>query len=149
MNTAQLEYNLRRLTGLLEAKEEMWENGKQAHGRLTELAEYFSGEKALSRVGKTSSLSDGSSSSPRRCRARRGGLDAGRAQDAPPDRGPGGGGAVPPARQSLQIKQFLGETRALLSRMVRVVNIRDNVLVTLSVVSDMAYAWEGSTTTRR
>ena len=44
--------------------------------------------------------------------------------------------------QSLQIKQFLGETRALLSRMVRVVNIREDVLVTLSVVSDMAYAWE-------
>jgi hypothetical protein len=26
--------------------------------------------------------------------------------------------------------------------MVRVVNIREDVLVTLSVVSDMAYAWE-------
>ena len=43
---------------------------------------------------------------------------------------------------SLQIKQYLGEVRELLYRMIRVVNVRELVLVTLSVVSDMSYAWE-------
>ena len=42
---------------------------------------------------------------------------------------------------ALQLKQFLHETRELLARMVRVVNVRESVLVTLNVVSDMAYAW--------
>ena len=42
---------------------------------------------------------------------------------------------------ALQLKQYLHETRELLTRMVRVVNVREAVLVTLSVVSDMAYAW--------
>jgi WASH complex subunit strumpellin len=54
MNTAQLEHKLRTLfSGLLEMKQQMWSSSKaQAHARLTELAEFFSGERALTRVGK-------------------------------------------------------------------------------------------------
>ena len=43
---------------------------------------------------------------------------------------------------ALQLKQYLHETRELLARMTGVVNLRDSVLVTLSVVTDMAYAWQ-------
>ena len=47
----------------------------------------------------------------------------------------------PGSAASAPLLQFLGETRELLQNMIRVVNMRDTVLVTLSVVSDMAYAW--------
>ena len=145
MNTAQLEYKLRQLfSGLLGTKAEMWSSSKaHAHARLTELAEFFSGERALTRVGKDEQLGGWFQQLAAQVEA----LDAGDATLA--------GRKMHhliaalseveqfhQLEQSLQIKQFLEETRALLSRMVRVVNIRENVLVTLSVVSDMAYAWE-------
>ena len=53
MNTSQFEYNLRKLiSSLLERKETMWaECRAQADERLLELADFFSGTKALTRVG--------------------------------------------------------------------------------------------------
>ena len=39
-------------------------------------------------------------------------------------------------------RQFLAETRDSLKRMMRVLNVREAVSVTLDVVTDMAYAWE-------
>jgi WASH complex subunit strumpellin len=41
---------------------------------------------------------------------------------------------------SLQIKQFLSEARDILKQMIRVVNIKDDLLATLSVVTDFSYA---------
>ena len=145
MSTAQLEYSLRSLfSGLLDAKEDMWQTSKkQAHERLSELAEFFSGEKALTRVARDEQLVGWFQQLASQVE----GLDSNDATLA--------GRKMHhliaalseveqfhQLEQSLQITQFLAETRALLSRMIRVVNIRDNVLVTLSVVSDMAYAWE-------
>ena len=43
---------------------------------------------------------------------------------------------------SLQVKQFLGDTRDLLKKMIRYVNIREAVMVTVSTISDVSYAWE-------
>ena len=43
---------------------------------------------------------------------------------------------------SLQIKQFLSETRDLLTQMVRIVNVTSTVAGTLDTVSDFSYAWE-------
>lgn len=43
---------------------------------------------------------------------------------------------------SLQIKQFLAETRDLLTQMVRIVNVTTSVAGTLDTVSDFSYAWE-------
>jgi hypothetical protein len=43
---------------------------------------------------------------------------------------------------SLQIRQFLQETRKILRQMIRTINIKEEVLVTISFVADLSYAWE-------
>ena len=40
------------------------------------------------------------------------------------------------------IKHFLGEARESLDNMVRTVNVRDSIVVTIDTISDMSYAWE-------
>ena len=42
---------------------------------------------------------------------------------------------------SLQVLQFLRDTRGYLHQMVRVVNVKEDALVALGIVSDMSYAW--------
>ena len=44
--------------------------------------------------------------------------------------------------ENLQVRQFLIDTRALLKKMLRYVNIKEEVLVTISTVGDISYAWE-------
>ena len=43
---------------------------------------------------------------------------------------------------SLQIKQFLRESRDYLHQMVRTISIKEEVLVLISVIADVSYAWE-------
>ena len=144
MDTAQFEYQLRNVfTSLLDAKETMWSETKaQVAERLTELAEAFTGMKALSRVGKDDHLQQWFSQLAEQV----GSLDSA-------DSNASGRkmhhlvAALTEVEQFhqiesvLQMKQFLSETRELLHHMIRVVNMRDTVLITLTVVSDMAYAW--------
>ena len=100
----------------------------QAHARLNELADFFSGERALTRVGKDEQLVGWFQQLAAQVEALHSAdaTLAGRkmhhliAALSEVEQ-------FHQLEQSLQIKQFLAETRALLSRMVRVVNIRDNV----------------------
>ncbi|GIY78616.1 WASH complex subunit 5, partial [Caerostris extrusa] len=43
---------------------------------------------------------------------------------------------------NLQIKQFLMDTRKFLHQMLRTINIKEEVLITLEMVADLSYAWE-------
>ena len=43
---------------------------------------------------------------------------------------------------NLQIKQFLEDTRQYLNQMIRIVNIKEQFLGILSLISDMSYGWE-------
>ncbi len=43
---------------------------------------------------------------------------------------------------NLQIKQFLADTRQYLHQMIRVINIKEEVLITIEIVADVSYAWE-------
>ncbi|XP_042898977.1 WASH complex subunit 5 [Parasteatoda tepidariorum] len=43
---------------------------------------------------------------------------------------------------NLQIKQFLIDTRKFLHQMLRTINIKEEVLITLEMVADLSYAWE-------
>lgn len=43
---------------------------------------------------------------------------------------------------SLQIRQFLAETRVSLRQMIRTINIQEEVLITIDTVADLSYAWE-------
>lgn len=40
------------------------------------------------------------------------------------------------------MKQFLIDTRQYLSQMIRIVNVKEEIMITVSVVSDISYAWE-------
>ena len=42
---------------------------------------------------------------------------------------------------NLQIKQFLADTRKNLHQMIRVINIKEEVLMTIQIVADLSYAW--------
>ena len=43
---------------------------------------------------------------------------------------------------NLQVKQFLEDTRKVyLHQMIRVINIKEEVLITIEIVADLSYAW--------
>lgn len=43
---------------------------------------------------------------------------------------------------SLQVKQFLIDTRQFLYQMIRIVNVKEEIMVTLSIVADISYGWD-------
>jgi WASH complex subunit strumpellin len=110
---------------------------------MTELSEYFSGEKPLTRVERSDDLQRWFGNIAEKIRA----LDiddstvAGRRMQQIIS-------ALEEVEQyhqidsSLQIKQFLAETREELTVMMRVVNVKKTVVSTLSVVADFSYAWD-------
>jgi len=145
LNTAQYEYLLKkRFSSLLTEKDKMWDAAKTSVvAHLQELADFFAGTNTFSRVSKDEQL-----------RTWFTGL-VDQVQHLEPGDSTIAGrkmhhliAALKEVEQfhqieaSLQIKQYLAEIRDLLYRMIRVVNVRDHVLVTLSIVSDMSYAWD-------
>ncbi|GAM16870.1 hypothetical protein SAMD00019534_000450, partial [Acytostelium subglobosum LB1] len=145
LNTAQLEFVFKNIfQTLLDTKADRWEeNKKLAAESMTELSEYFSGEKALTRVKKNENLQKwfgeisgkinaldfvDNTSTGRRIQQLSMALEE-----------------VEQFQQidsSIQVKQFLIETRQFLTKMIKIVNIREEVLVHLSVCADISYAWD-------
>lgn len=39
------------------------------------------------------------------------------------------------------MKQFLADTRKYLHQMIRVINIKEEILITIQIVSDLSYVW--------
>jgi len=144
LNTAQFEYILKNMfQDLLNHKEEKWKYAKEtAQDRVKELADYFSGNRALQKEKdeqlqgwfqsisqKIADLDYGDS------------ILAGRKIQALIT-------ALIEVEefhqidQSLQVKQFLSDTREFLKKMIRLVNVKGDVLVAISTISDISYAWE-------
>ncbi|KAF0972785.1 hypothetical protein FDP41_009034 [Naegleria fowleri] len=144
LNTAQFEFLLKQMfQEMLDSKEAKWTQCKdQAQNRMIELSQYFSGEKALTPI-KDEQLQKWFSDMSSRISE----LDyhdstlAGRRiqqvisalEDVE---------QFHQIEQSLQVKQYLSDTRLLLKKMIRYVNIRESVLVGIAIVSDISYAWE-------
>jgi WASH complex subunit strumpellin len=42
---------------------------------------------------------------------------------------------------NLQVRQFLADTRQYLHQMIRTINIKEEVLITIEIVADLSYAW--------
>ena len=145
LNAAQFEFVLKNMyQKLLGSKEEKWKECKiQGKERMEELAEYFSGEKILTAKVKDEQLQTWFKDIALKIDE----LDyhdstlAGRKIQQLIT-------ALEEVEQfhqiesSLQVKQFLGDTRELLKKMIRYVNIKESVLVTIANVSDISYAWE-------
>lgn len=43
---------------------------------------------------------------------------------------------------NLQVCQFLADTRKFLHQMIRTINIKEEVLITMQIVGDLSYAWQ-------
>ena len=145
MHTAEFEHKLKELLNtLLNKREERWDSCKEdASGRMSELSEYFSGDKPLTRVEKSADLQDWFSKLSQKIAA----LDiedstaSGRRMQQLIS-------ALEEVEQyhqidsSMQIKEFLRETRASLTKMMRIVNVKQTVVETIDEVSDFSYAWD-------
>eukprot|EP01133_Synstelium_polycarpum_P011225 gene11225-13087_t len=145
LSTAQLEFVFKNIfQSLLNSKEARWEDNKKlASDSMNELAEYFSGEKVLTRVKKNENLQKWFTQTSVKINA----LDyvdntstGRRIQQI--------GQALEEVEQfqdidsSIQVKQFLVETRAFLTKMIKIVNIKEEVLVRLETCADISYAWD-------
>ena len=40
------------------------------------------------------------------------------------------------------MRQFLADTRKYLHQMIRTINIKEEVLITIEIVADLSYAWD-------
>ena len=144
LNASQFEYVLKEMfKGLLAAKESKWGALKaEASGRMQELSDVFSGATPLTRVEKNEQLQKYFSNMSKQI----GALDYGDSTSA-------GrkivqlSSALEEVQEfhqlegSLQIRQFLQETRGSLKQMIRTINIKEEVLINMQIVGDLSYAW--------
>jgi WASH complex subunit strumpellin len=145
LHTAQLEFRVTELYKmLLGAKEERWARARlECAQRVSELAHFFSGEQVLTRNMKDDKLQQWFLNLSSEVSS----LDAGDATLA--------GrkmqqllSAMEDVEQFHQIegnahvKHFLGDARGFLRQMVRIVNVREQMLATLAAVGDLSYAFD-------
>jgi WASH complex subunit strumpellin len=147
LNSSQLEYILKNmLQQLLNEKDIAWTDGKsQAADRMIELSEYFTGEKALSRVKRDENLMKWFSSlatevsslnlvdshataTGRKIKSIMKALEDVEQFEA--------------VDTNIQIKTFLQDAREIFRTMIRTVNIQNEILNNLDVISDLSYAWQ-------
>lgn len=145
LETATLEFELKQVYGdLLEGKEAQFLKCKNhAAECMQELSDFFSGSKVLSRKVKDENMQNWFLQMGQQVRALECKAEASRAvrkfqqmilalQEVE---------QFHQIESSLQIKQYLAETRTHLQHMVRTLNVQEGVLATISVVTDASYAW--------
>ncbi|RHY11218.1 hypothetical protein DYB36_005983 [Aphanomyces astaci] len=145
LQTSQLEWKLKHeFERLLAAKEDRWQHCiNETCDRLSELSEYFTGEKPLTRVERNEDLIKWFADTSAKVASLdyvnhvKAGRRIKRLIEAL--------GHVEQFDQidtSLQVKAFLSESRAYLTEMVRTVRVRPEVMGIIEAVSDLSYAWE-------
>mmetsp|Transcript_24845 Transcript_24845/g.36645 ORF Transcript_24845/g.36645 Transcript_24845/m.36645 type:complete len:1170 (+) Transcript_24845:53-3562(+) len=147
LNTSQLEYILKEMIQeLLDTKDSAWSAGKEAAAeRMTELSEYFTGEKALTRVKRDDHMIRWFAGLAEQVR----GLDLEEEHATATGRKIQGIiAALEDVEQfeavdtNLQIKSYLNEARDIFRQMIRTVNIKNEMMHVLENISDLSYAWE-------
>ncbi|XP_064486870.1 WASH complex subunit 5-like isoform X2 [Ornithodoros turicata] len=144
LHTAQFELKIKELfQHLLSVKQDKWNvHKKESVERLMELSEVYSGTKPLTRVEKNANLQAWFSEMSKQ-------IDSLSFEDMTAT-----GRKIVQLIQALeeveqfhqlesnlQVKQFLAETRKFLLSMLRISNVKEEVLVTLEVIADLSYAW--------
>uniref|UniRef100_A0A4W3IZN8 WASH complex subunit 5 n=1 Tax=Callorhinchus milii TaxID=7868 RepID=A0A4W3IZN8_CALMI len=145
LDSAQFEYVLKEMfRQMLSEKQVKWESfKKEGSERMTELAEVFSGVKPLTRVEKNENLQawfreiskqisslnyEDSTAAGRKT------VQLIQALEEVQE--------FHQLESNLQICQFLGDTRKFLHQMIRTINIKEEVLITMQIVGDLSYAWQ-------
>jgi WASH complex subunit strumpellin len=147
LNTSQLEYILKQmLQQVLADKNLAWTDGRAAAAdRMQELSEYFTGEKALTRVKRDENMMRWFSGLAAQVNALN--LEEDHAT-ATGRKIQGIIAALEDVEQfeavdtNIQIKSFLNEARDIFRVMIRTVNIKNEVLTILENISDLTYAWQ-------
>lgn len=147
LNASQMEYILKEIMQqLLLDKDMAWKDGKeQAADRMVELSEYFTGEKALTRVKRDDNMVTWFASLAEKVRSLN--LEEDHAT-ATGRKIQGLISALEDVEQfeavdtNIQIKSYLSEVRDIFRQMIRTVNVKNEVLNILENVTDLSYAWE-------
>lgn len=145
LDTAQFEFILKEMfKQMLSEKQSKWEHyKKEGSERMTELADVFSGVKPLTRVEKNENLQawfreiskqilslnyDDSTAAGRKT------VQLIQALEEVQE--------FHQLESNLQVCQFLADTRKFLHQMIRTINIKEEVLITVQIVGDLAFAWQ-------
>ena len=146
LNVAQFEFLLRQnIKIMLNQKEDLWREGQDSVvTHLIEISQYFTGEKALSRIKKDENMNLWFKNLAEEVRS----LDSAESRATSTGRKIKGIiNALQDVEQfevidnNIHLKSFLGEIREMLTRMIRTVNIKNHILDALDAVSDLSYAW--------
>ena len=144
LNTAQLELITRDIyKNLLTEKEKQWKELKEESFKsLVELSEVFSGTKPLTRIQKNENLQQWFLEISKQV------------ESLAQDDGASSRKIVQliqaleevqefhQLESNMQVIQFLSETRKCMHQMIRNMNIKEDVLITLQIIGDLSYAWE-------
>ncbi|XP_069587983.1 WASH complex subunit 5 [Ranitomeya imitator] len=145
LDTAQFEFLLKEMfKQMLSEKQRKWENYKtEGSERMTELADVFSGVKPLTRVEKNENLQawfreiskqilslnyDDSTAAGRKT------VQLIQALEEVQE--------FHQLESNIQVCQFLADTRRFLHQMIRTINIKEEVLITMQIVGDLSFAWQ-------
>ncbi|KAM8966808.1 WASH complex subunit 5 [Pelodytes ibericus] len=145
LDTAQFEFILKEMfKQMLSEKQSKWESyKKEGSERMTELADVFSGVKPLTRVEKNENLQawfreiskqiqslnyEDSTAAGRKT------VQLIQALEEVQE--------FHQLESNLQVCQFLADTRRFLHQMIRTINIKEEVLITMQIVGDLSYAWQ-------
>ncbi|XP_028727681.1 WASH complex subunit 5 [Peromyscus leucopus] len=145
LDTAQFEFILKEMfKQMLSEKQSKWEHyKKEGSERMTELADVFSGVKPLTRVEKNENLQawfreiskqilslnyDDSTAAGRKT------VQLIQALEEVQE--------FHQLESNLQVCQFLADTRKFLHQMIRTINIKEEVLITMQIVGDLSFAWQ-------
>uniref|UniRef100_F6RQ92 WASH complex subunit 5 n=2 Tax=Equus caballus TaxID=9796 RepID=F6RQ92_HORSE len=145
LDTAQFEFILKEMfKHMLSEKQAKWEHyKKEGSERMTELADVFSGVKPLTRVEKNENLQawfreiskqilslnyDDSTAAGRKT------VQLIQALEEVQE--------FHQLESNLQVCQFLADTRKFLHQMIRTINIKEEVLITMQIVGDLSFAWQ-------
>uniref|UniRef100_A0A8C8DJX6 WASH complex subunit 5 n=1 Tax=Oryzias sinensis TaxID=183150 RepID=A0A8C8DJX6_9TELE len=145
LDTAQFEFTLKEMfKQMLSEKQIKWENyKKEGSERMMELAEVFSGVKPLTRVEKNENLQawfreiskqieslnyeDSTAAGRKTVQLIQALIEVQEFHQL---------------ESNLQVCQFLADTRKFLHHMIRTINIKEEVLITMQIVGDLSYAWQ-------
>lgn len=145
LNIGQFEFKLKEMfKQMLAEKQDKWEAyKKEGRERMEELSEVFSGTKPLTRVEKNENLQAwfgemakqiGSLSFEDSTSAGRKIVQLIQALEEVQE--------FHQLESNLQVLQFLADTRRFLHQMIRTINIKEEVLITIQIVADLSYAWD-------
>ncbi|GCC29700.1 hypothetical protein chiPu_0008142 [Chiloscyllium punctatum] len=145
LDSAQFEFVLKEMfKQMLSEKQAKWESyQKEGSERMTELAEVFSGVKPLTRVEKNENLQawfreiskqisslnyEDSTAAGRKT------VQLIQALEEVQE--------FHQLESNLQICQFLADTRKFLHQMIRTINVKEEVLISMQIIGDLSYAWQ-------